>query len=112
MDEFQQKIHALLQLDQTHPIYHGHFPGNPVVPGVCQIQMLKELVEKTVHQQVNLIESDNIKFLNMINPQVNPMLECNLLLKTNSSQQYTVNATITSGPAVFLKFKGIFEIAG
>jgi 3-hydroxyacyl-[acyl-carrier-protein] dehydratase len=111
-DEIQQKAIALLLLNESHPIYLGHFPGNPVVPGVCQIQMLKELVEKTLNYQVNLIESDNIKFLKMINPQVNPLLECNLLLSKNSDQQFIVNATIASGPVIFLKFKGKFEIAG
>lgn len=111
-DEIQQKVSALLKLNGTHPIYLGHFPGNPVVPGVCQIQMVKELIEKTVNHSVNLIESDNIKFLNMINPQENPLLECNLLLRTTSDQQFIVNATLASGSAIFLKFKGKFEIAG
>ena len=29
-------------------VYEGHFPGEPVSPGVCNIQMIKECAEKIV----------------------------------------------------------------
>ena len=34
-----------LQLDASHVIYQAHFPGEPITPGVCIIQMAKELLE-------------------------------------------------------------------
>ena len=108
----QQKYHAIVSLNADHPIYQGHFPGNPVVPGVCQVQMVKELVEKAVNHSLTLFESDNIKFLLMINPQVNPQLEVNILIKPISDQQISATASIGSGSSVFLKFKGKFEPAG
>ena len=35
----------LISINAAHPIFEGHFPGQPVVPGVCMIQMIKEMME-------------------------------------------------------------------
>jgi 3-hydroxyacyl-[acyl-carrier-protein] dehydratase len=107
-----QEYHVVVSLNASHPIYQGHFPGKPVVPGVCQVQMIKELVEKAAGHPLNLTESDNIKFLSMINPKVNPQLEIHLIIKVISEQKYAATATIVSGATLFLKFKGKFESAG
>jgi len=34
-----------VQLDASHFIYQAHFPGEPITPGVCIIQIAKELLE-------------------------------------------------------------------
>ncbi len=34
-----------IKLYKEHEIFKGHFPGNPVMPGVCMIQIIKELTE-------------------------------------------------------------------
>jgi 3-hydroxyacyl-[acyl-carrier-protein] dehydratase len=110
-EEAQQNYLAVVSLIASHPIYQGHFPGNPVVPGVCQVQMVKELVEKAVQHSVKLAESDNIKFLAMINPLEHPQLDFNIITKHAGVHRFSVTASIGSGELVFLKFKGIFEPA-
>ena len=30
-----------VMLNPQHAIYNGHFPQQPVVPGVCMLQMIK-----------------------------------------------------------------------
>jgi 3-hydroxyacyl-[acyl-carrier-protein] dehydratase len=110
-DSVQQKFHAVVSLNGNHEVYKGHFPGNPVVPGVCQIQMVKELVEEAVKHRLNLTESDNIKFLTMINPLVHPQLEFIIFIRPDGNQQISVTASIGSGSLIFLKFKGKFEPA-
>ena len=106
----QQSL-ATVSLNINHPIYNGHFPGNPVVPGVCQVQMVKELAEHACSQALNLRESDNIKFLSMINPMQNSILEFSILIKPIGEKQISVTASIGSGSLVFFKFKGKFEAA-
>ncbi len=34
---------ALLTVNARHRIFDGHFPGQPVVPGVCLMQMVQEV---------------------------------------------------------------------
>jgi len=104
-----QQFTGIALLKPGHPIYKGHFPGNPVVPGVCQIQMVKELIEKAVDHPLTLSRSDNIKFLSMINPIANPNLEFRILIKPISDRLLSATASIVSGTTVFLKFKGEFE---
>ena len=28
-----------VEIDPTHPIFEGHFPDQPVLPGVCMVQI-------------------------------------------------------------------------
>jgi 3-hydroxyacyl-[acyl-carrier-protein] dehydratase len=111
-EKAQQKYQVAVSLIESHPIYLGHFPGNPVVPGVCQVQMVKELVEKAMKHSVKLTESDNIKFLSMINPLVHAQLDINMIIRPAGDHHYSVTASIGSGELVFLKFKGKFESEG
>ncbi len=107
----QQQIKAIVLLNADHSIYQGHFPGNPVVPGVCQIQMIKELLELVLLRSTRLMESDNIKFLSMINPRNIELLNVDLLIKHTDPKHFSVTASVYSGTATFLKFKGKFESA-
>jgi len=108
-EHVQQKINAVVSLNPSHPLFEGHFPGNPVVPGVCQVQMVKELVEKALDRPLILRESDNIKFLAMINPLMNPVLNITLVISPVVGNRFAATATIGHGPSLFLKFKGTFE---
>ena len=35
----------VLILNAEHEIYKAHFPGRPITPGVCLLQIAKELLE-------------------------------------------------------------------
>ncbi len=106
----ERQCQGVIQVNADHPVFDGHFPGNPVVPGVYQVQMVKDLVEKALNHPVKLFESDNIKFLSMINPQETTLLEFNIHIKPITASQFTANANIGSGSKIFLKFKGKFKL--
>ena len=59
------------EVDPKHKIFEGHFPGQPVVPGVCLIQSLKEIIEESEGRKFQLESASNIKFLAVIDPNVN-----------------------------------------
>jgi 3-hydroxyacyl-[acyl-carrier-protein] dehydratase len=58
-----------IRLVPDHIIYAGHFPGYPVVPGVIQMQIVHELLEKYLGKSLKLSAIDDCKFLRIINPQ-------------------------------------------
>ena len=78
-------IDEIVELDAEHIVarhtfspdadfYRGHFPGNPIMPGVCMMQIIKEITEKVLDKKLFLQTSTNIKFMAKINPNVNPDL--------------------------------------
>jgi len=57
-----------VKLNPGHPVYQGHFPGHPVVPGVCLLQLIKECVEDIRQQKLQVTQVSSCKFLSAINP--------------------------------------------
>jgi len=96
-----------IKLNPDHPVYGGHFPGNPIVPGVCQVQMIKELTTVILKKEVNLSQSDNIKFLSMIRPNETPLLKVSIDIREKETDFWNVTVTISKDEQVFLKFKGL-----
>lgn len=57
-----------LELIPTSVIYQAHFPGEPITPGVCIVQMGKELVEDALQQELHVSYVKNVKFLSILTP--------------------------------------------
>ena len=55
-------------LDKNHFIYKAHFPNEPITPGVCIIQIAKELLEDYLHEEYEISHVKNIKFLSVLSP--------------------------------------------
>jgi 3-hydroxyacyl-[acyl-carrier-protein] dehydratase len=69
---------AILRINWGHPIFEGHFPGRPVVPGACLLQIVKELLSMAVSSEVRLTRTDQIKFISMIGPDLDETVWINL----------------------------------
>jgi len=49
--------------------FQGHFPGNKILPGICQIQCALTMLEKWKEKRVELKEIMLAKFLSPVFPQ-------------------------------------------
>lgn len=58
-----------LELNPSHMIYQAHFPGEPITPGVCIVQMGQELVEDALQKKLHISFVKNVKFLSVLTPQ-------------------------------------------
>lgn len=81
----ENEYEALIRLNKDHDIFKGHFPGNPVAPGVCMLQILKEITSEIVDKKLIMESSNNIKFMALINPEKNPDLRLNIILKNENN---------------------------
>ncbi|MBU2649051.1 hypothetical protein KKI24_30365 [bacterium] len=99
-----------ITLNPDHPVFQGHFPGNPVTPGVCLIQMLKEIVSDHLQQTVLLTEARQIKFLNILVPDRAVELDLEMTLEPSGSTGVTVKAEITHAKTTYFKFSGRFSL--
>lgn len=97
---------AKLLLEPGHPIFQGHFPGAPVVPGVCQIGMIIETLSSLLGKRLTLTTSDNIKFLYMINPLESRLIDLDMVVKDQEEGKLAVQATLFGANNTYLKFKG------
>lgn len=106
----KENIKAIIGLNENHEIYNGHFPENPVVPGVCLTQLIKEIVETIEKKELSLIYADHIKFMNMVNPKVNSRLQVDLTIKYDQELNLIKVSSVTHfNDVVFYKFKGNFK---
>ena len=58
-----------IRLDEEHFIYKAHFPGEPITPGVCIMQIALELMEIAAEKKLEVKCVKNVKFLRIISPQ-------------------------------------------
>jgi len=106
-----QSFAAVLALNAAHPIFEGHFPGQPVVPGVCMMQTIQELLEKGLQRKLLLQKAANMKFLVMINPVVQPQVSTELQYTLQDDGTVRASAVIKSETTVFMKFQGTFKLS-
>lgn len=103
-------IMAKVHLNKDHPIFKGHFPGNPVMPGVCMIQMIKELTEEATGKNLFLSISSNIKFMAIINPEKNPDLDLVLDIFEENDDEVKVKNVTSFEETVALKLSATFKV--
>ena len=104
-----QEIDATIKLNKDHAIFKGHFPGNPVMPGVCMLQIIKELIEKASGKKLFLSVSTNIKFMAIINPEVNPMLHFNISM-TEAEDSIKIKNISSFDDTAALKLSATFKV--
>jgi len=101
-------VAALLEINPAHALFGGHFPGQPVVPGVCMMQMVKEITEQVLGKATKLVKADQIKFLALLIPAENQPLRMELKLSARENGATGVDAQLLNEATVFFKFKGLF----
>ena len=81
-----------IKLNPGHPVYQGHFPEHPVVPGVCLLQLIKECVEDIRQQKLQVTQVSSCKFLSAINPIETPRVAIVLILKETEEGKFQLQA--------------------
>ena len=102
------EIKSVLEINASHVIFEGHFPGQPIVPGVCMLQMLKEVLEISLKRKANLVNASEMKFLAIINPNQNNIINANLKYAFNENKDLYLIASLFVTDIIYFKFKGNF----
>jgi 3-hydroxyacyl-[acyl-carrier-protein] dehydratase len=100
-----------VKLNPEHKVYEGHFPGMPVCPGVCNVQMIKECIEENLGKEFLIDTIGQCKFSSLITPLENRYLKINTQV-TLTDELYKVKATVTNqdNTVVFIQFKADFKV--
>lgn len=105
----ETKITASVTLNENHSIFKGHFEKMPVMPGVCQTQCVKEILQSHLHKNLMLTQGNNIKFMAMIVPTENPTFLVEINFKTEG-EIYSIDAKLFTESLIFTKIKAVFKI--
>ena len=103
-----ESLIARIRFNKEHRIFKGHFPEFPVVPGVCMIQLIKEILADFYKSPLFLSDGVNIKFLRFINPNIDDIVTVQAKTIEVSKGRMKTEASIFKDDDKFLKFKGIF----
>jgi 3-hydroxyacyl-[acyl-carrier-protein] dehydratase len=81
-----------------NPTFAGHFPGQPILPGVFQLEMTRAAAEWVLHCSLDIREITKAKFLRPIMPHelVRLNLKC---LENASSIQLRAVLSVLGQPA-------------
>lgn len=90
-------------------VYRGHFPGNPVCPGVCNIETIKECAMMFVGQELTITSIKVCRLTAIATPSVCPEIDVTLLM-TPTEQGYSINATISDSQRTYMEYKGDLAI--
>lgn len=101
-------VNAVLEIDELNEIFNGHFPDQPVVPGACMLQIVKEVMADALKVSLRLVKADNIKFLSLIQPSAQS-LQLNITYQLTNND-IKVNVSLSSGEISCMKLQGMFVI--
>ena len=99
-----------LSLHVLHPIFQAHFAGNPIMPGACIVQMIKELVSDYVGRTLFVCSVKNMKFLLPINPLESPEISVQLFITQLQTNHVSVSAVLNNNGTVFSKSTLMLEV--
>ena len=104
------EIEASLNIHPDHSIFKGHFLGNPIVPGVAWIQIIKETSETLLGKQMFLKSSGSIKFLALTHPDDDQKLMLSCKFQFSDSNTPAFKAIISRQDVTIFKFDGFFQL--
>lgn len=74
-EEDSSMVNYTIELNPSCVIYQAHFPKEPITPGVCIVQIGKELIEELLTEKMSvsckleIVKVKNLKFLSVISPR-------------------------------------------
>ncbi len=71
---FPRGAEVRIRIHREHDVFLGHFPGNPVTPGVVQMEIVKEILEHITGRELAMDQMRQCKFLAVHNPFETPEL--------------------------------------
>lgn len=98
-----------LEINHSHPIFKGHFPGSPVLPGVVMLHIIRECVETTFDDGsiFDFKEIKQCKFPMPIAMEEDRTVLLNFSVQQIDDMHFNLSATMKDESAIFAILKSI-----
>ena len=88
-------------------VYDGHFPGDPVCPGVCNIETIKECAMMLLGKELRIKTIKQCRLTAIATPTVCPEVTIDLTATpADDNESYTIVASIADDKQSYMNFKG------
>ena len=102
-------IEATVRLDAAHPVFAGHFPGRPILPGVIAVRIALAIAQRSLGKGVALRNARSIKFLAPVDPRATPELRYRLRIE-RSDDGMRMNVESTAAEVIVFKMTAGIDV--
>lgn len=87
-------------------VYRGHFPGHPVCPGVCNMEMLKECMEEAVGVKMVIDTIKQCRMTSVASPDICSELDILMSIQSSGETRWAVQAKLYDAERTYMEYKG------
>ena len=109
IDDSDTDFTAKFRCNPAHPVYQAHFPGHPITPGACLLQMAGEILAQKLGKPLFLKQSKNIKYLSVLVPDEGKEIEYRFSSVVESASECKAQVVIAEGATVYAKMSLIYS---
>ena len=109
LEKNEQQHVVVILVNEKNDVFNGHFPGNPIMPGVCMMQIIKELTEEITGTKLMMQSLSNVNFMALINPEVTPELRIELDVTTTDEDLIKVKNSSYFNDTTALKLSAVYK---
>ncbi len=82
--------------------FKGHFEDQPILPGICQLELVRAVVARGLEQPLSLMQVKSVKFLHVVKP--NEVIDIQITIN-NCADTLLIDATISCATNKIAKIK-------
>ena len=107
VEKQENGLRATVTLDDKNALFEGHFPNDPIMPGVLNIEIIENLLKEKMDKTIKQI--NQIKFLKPVIPNSNEPLEYELVVSVKPDNRTVASIKGFTCDNLFVKIQ--LEIA-
>lgn len=92
---------STVEFMEKHPIYNGHFPFEPIVPGVCTLAIIRNCLNIYLDKNISFCKIKECKFISVIKPKAELLISIDITFLNDN----TISAIVYNNDNTILKLK-------
>ena len=97
------ELKTRIRFNAGSEVFKGHFPEFPVVPGVCLLEIVKELISSSYKSKILIKAVAGIKYLSVINPLNTPEVIFHIVFGETDGKSCSANIYVINDSTVYMK---------
>lgn len=91
-------------------VYKGHFPGNPICPGVCNIETIRECASLFIGHDMRIRMIKQCRLVAIASPAICPEVDVTINISSADDNTFFVASRIADKEKTYIDFKGEMTI--